>query len=232
MAVLRGDSAGLRDAIEQVATIESDVPDAVLERALAHFLSEYMAPGAVVSAAMLEDLIPLLASFEIRLPADLTTVFRALATLDGTVRTIRPGYSVVEGMRRMFDGDGPRPAMVGGLREQFLSEMTKELPRLRRLPAHIDRIATLATRGQLRAKVSLFSSEQDTRVIATMVNRIVLGVLGGMVAVASAILLTIEGGAQVIGGTTLTRVFGFVGLFVAAALVLRVVAAIIRDGYN
>jgi hypothetical protein len=30
----------------------------------------------------------------------------------------------------------------------------------------------------------------------------------------------------------LTQVFGFVGLGVAAMLVFRVVAAIIRDGYN
>ena len=39
-----------------------------------------------------------------------------------------------------------------------------------------------------------------------------------------------EGGRD--GGTSLTRVFGFLGLALATTLLLRVVAAVVRDGYN
>ena len=40
-----GDAAGLREGIEQVAEIGPDVPDAALDRALAHFLSQHLRPG-------------------------------------------------------------------------------------------------------------------------------------------------------------------------------------------
>ncbi len=107
----------------------------------------------------------------------------------------------------------------------------QELPRLRRLPAQIDRIASLTARGELRHQVALFATEDDARVISTLVNRLVLGLLGGLLFAGSALLLSVnEGGA--LGHTPLTRVFGYVGLGLSVSLVLRVVAAIIRDGYN
>ena len=62
-------------------------------------------------------------------------------------------------------------------------------------------------------------------------NRVVLALVGGLVFAGSAWLLSMSGGAA-LGGTELTRVFGFVGLALATVLLMRVVAAIIRDGYN
>ena len=41
-----------------------------------------------------------------------------------------------------------------------------------------------------------------------------------------------DDGADASTGASLTRVFGFLGLTLAAALLLRVVAAIVREGYN
>lgn len=232
LATMRSDSAGLREAIEQVAVIGSDANDASLERALARFMSENLGHGDQVDAKALNDLIPLLDTYDIRLPQELAVFFRALVLLDGTARAIAPGYSIVAGMRRLLDGDVTTAGPAGSMRDQLLAEVAQELPRLRRLPSQIDRIASLAGRGELRTRVALFSSEQDARVITTLVNRFVLVLGGGLVLIGSSLLLTVDDGAGTSTGTSLTRIFGFLGLTLAAALVLRVVAAIVREGYN
>jgi ubiquinone biosynthesis protein len=233
-AAMRGDSAGLRDGIQQVATIGDDVTDALLERALAHFLAEHVVPGQPVDIQAMNDLIPLLATFEIRLPRELTTFFRALLQLDGTIRTIHPGYSLVDGMGRVLDGQSITSGLTAGgtLQDQLRDELMLELPRLKRLPAHIDRIATLAARGELRARVALFSTERDARVLSTLVNRVVLGMVGGLLTVGSTLLLTTTAGPHVTGDATFAQVFGFVGLGVAAILLFRVIAGIVREGHN
>ena len=176
-AALRGDSAALRDGIERVAIVGPDVQDAALERALSQFIAENLGQGRTMGVDTLNDLIPLLAGFDIRLPPELTTVFRTLVLLDGTARTISPGYSLPDSLRRVPDGGS---AGRGGraVRDQILQQILQDLPRLRRLPAQIDRIATLSARGDLHTRVSLFSTERDSRVVTTLVNRVVLAVAG------------------------------------------------------
>ena len=231
-AALRGDSAALRDGIERVAIVGPDVQDAALERALSQFIAENLRPGGALGVDTLNDLIPLLAGFDIRLPPELTTVFRTLVLLDGTARTISPGYSLPDSLRRVLDAGGPAGPMTGSVHDQILEQILQDLPRLRRLPAQIDRIATLSARGDLQTRVSLFSTERDSRVVTTLVNRVVLALTGGLTGVASALLLSIPVGASGAHGTPLTRVFGFLGLGFAAVLLLRVIAAVVRDGYG
>ncbi len=231
-AALRGDSAALRDGIERVAIVGPDVQDAALERALSQFIAENLGQGRTVGVDTLNDLIPLLAGFDIRLPPELTTVFRTLVLLDGTARTISPGYSLLDSLRRVLGGGAPAGGVGGTVCDQILTQILQHLPRLRRLPAQIDRIATLSARGDLHTRVSLFSTERDSRVVTTPVNRVGLAVAGGLAGVASALLLSVPATSSAAGGTSLTRVFGFLGLGFAAVLLLRIVAAVVRDGYG
>ena len=96
--------------------------------------------------------------FDIRLPAELTTFFRALVLLEGTARTIDPGYQLMDGVRRALgDGDGP-PVSYGRACDQLEQAVLRELPRLQRLPGHVERIAALTARGDLRVQVGLFGT--------------------------------------------------------------------------
>ena len=232
LSARRGDSAGLRDAIEQVAIIGSDGSDAALERALARFLSENVGAGRAVTAKALNDLIPLLATFDIRLPSELSVFFRALVLLDGTARTISPGYSLVDGMGRVFEHGMPTAEPGASVQDRLVQGLLAELPRLQRLPSQVDRLASLAGRGELRTRIALFSTEQDARVITTLVNRLVLGLGGALLFIGSTLLLMVSDGSSSSINTSLTRTFGYVGLALAATMLLRVVAAIVREGYN
>ena len=224
-----GDGAGLRDAIEQVATVGSEVSDLALDQALARFAVTNLRPGQPLGPAALNDLVGLLSRFDIRLPANLTTCLRTLVLLEGTVRTIDPGYQLMDGVRRALgDGDGP-PVSAGAARDQLEQAVLRELPRLQRLPGHIERIAALTARGDLRVQVGLFGTAREERLLTGLVNRLSLALLGGLVIVGSTVLLTVARPGDD-GTPALTEVFGYVGLAIGAVLVLRVVAGIVRDG--
>ena len=114
--------------------------------------------------------------------------------------------------------------------ETAKQELVTVLPILRRAPRHLERVATLLERGELGAHISLFADDRDVAVISRLVNRVVLGLLGGMVALASVGLLAVPGGPQLTRATSLLDLFGYMGLFLATVLILRVVMAVLRDG--
>jgi ubiquinone biosynthesis protein len=234
-AALFGDASGVSDAVQTMAIVGDDVNDAALERALAHLLANDVVPGQPLHARVLTDLIAMLGEFNIRIPPEMSTLARTLIVLEGTLRGIEPDYSFADGLRRFMDGGRAawRSAPVP-FRDRMWGEVMRDLPRLQRLPGQIDRIIGLLSRGELQTRVSLFSTERDTRVLTTLLNRLALGVIGGLLAIGSALLLTLSTNTGTPAGTnsTVPQMLGFVGLGLAAVLLLRVAAAIIRDGYN
>jgi ubiquinone biosynthesis protein len=174
----------------------------------------------------MQDLVALLASFEIRLPGDLVILSRAIVTLDGTLRVIAPQLSVVTAVNElMVSRETPvidRDAMI---RDQLLAT----LPHLRRLPDRIDRILTLTARGELRVRHVV--DEDSRRILRTLANRALLSAVGAAFLVASVLLLiAADNGPVVASGVGLFEVFGYGGLLAGTVLLLRVAAAVARDG--
>ena len=229
LAVMKGDATALRDGLEQITIITPETSDVALERALGRFMADNIVEGGTIGVQAFTDLARLLSTFRIDIPSELTTFSRALALLDGTVRTIEPGYSLVDGMRRLFEPRSFSPSPAQSRRDQLLESLVSEVPRLRRLPGKLDRITTLASRGQLRMRVSLLSTEQDVEVLTRLVNRVLLGVIGSLLGLASAVLVALSTRT---GDRPVSVALGYVGLSIAAVLILRVVATIVRDGRN
>ena len=59
-----------------------------LERALARFMACHLGPGATPTAAMLTELLQIFLALGIAMPPTTSLLFRALATLEGTLRTL------------------------------------------------------------------------------------------------------------------------------------------------
>jgi ubiquinone biosynthesis protein len=112
IGVSQRDADLLRQAVLQVATLRRDVDDEELERALSRFMTRHLAPGMVPSAAMFNDLLQLFFTYGISLPPELSTFFRALITLEGTLTTLSPGYND----RRRVDAGASRPVDARGAR--------------------------------------------------------------------------------------------------------------------
>jgi ubiquinone biosynthesis protein len=105
-------------------------------------------------------------------------------------------------------------------------------PLLRRLPRRLDRMANQIERGNLRARVSLFSDAHDERVVTKLVNRTVLALAGGVVGVIGAMLIGVSGGPPFAGDTSLYEFFGYFSLFCSVVLIMRVIVSVLHDGVN
>ena len=226
VALARRDVGLLRDGVERVADVDEATSADELERALARMMAEHVRPGGNIDPDAMQQLVVVLADFGMRLPTDVVLLSRALVTLDGTLRVLSPGRSLMTSALQMLDS--PTEAVVD--REQLVrDELMAVLPHLRRLPERVDRILGLTGRGELRIRT--VTDEDSRRIVRTLVNRVLLGGIGAAVLAVSAVLLVAsDPGPAVSEGTGLFEVFGYGGLLAGAVLVLRVVAAVARDG--
>src|SRR5207244_12671965 len=108
-------------------------------------------------------------------------------------------------------------------------ELVAALPHLRHLPDRIDRILTLTSRGDLRIRSVV--DEDGQRILRTLVNRALLSTIGSVFLVAATLMLVAaEKGPIVASGTGLFEILGYGGLLAGTVLLLRVAAAVARDG--
>ena len=225
--LVRRDVGLLRDGIERVADVSETASPERLERALARLIADHVRPTGAIDPSVLQDLVATLSTFGVRLPGELVILSRALVTLDGTLRVLSPGLSMVSAATEMMTSS-TAPA---GFDPQTIvrDELMSALPQLRRLPDRIDRILTLTGRGDLRIRHIM--DEDGRRTVRTLVNRALLGAVGAaFLVVATMLLVASEAGPQVAQGTGLYEIFGYGGLLIGTVLLLRVVAAVARDG--
>ena len=225
-ALARRDASLLRDGIERVAEMSESVAPERLERALSRLMADHVRASGVVEPTVLQDLVRTLSEFDIRLPADLVVLSRALVTLDGTLRILSPGLSLASAMELMKPtGASPLLDPQAMVRDELLAA----LPHLRRLPERLDRILTLTSRGDLRVRNVV--DEDSRRLLRTFVNRGLLAAVGATFLLVSTVLLVApDAGPVVASSTGLFEVLGYGGLLAGSVLLLRVVAAVARDG--
>ena len=226
-ALARRDVSLLREGIEQMVAVAESISTDELERALARLMAEHVRPGGTIDPDVMQELVVVLADFGMRLPADIVLLARALVTVDGTLRVLAPGTSLMTAALDIVRSSAPSP--VGDPTDLVRDELLSMLPHLRRLPARVDRLLGAAGRGELRIRT--VADEDSRRILRTLVNRALLGGLGAAVLAVSAVLLVARDPGPAIGEDTgLFEVFGYGGLLAGIVLVLRVVAAVARDG--
>jgi ubiquinone biosynthesis protein len=228
----RRDADLVTQGILQVGHLRRGVDIVDFERALARFMAHHMAPGSRPDAATFGAMLQLLYEYGVTLPTDLSTFFRALIVLEGTLTYIAPGYSVIDGAEAFASQWARAQISPGTVQQVMREELTRTIPMLRRLPRHIDRAFSSIERDGLRVRVTHFNDEQDTRFVTRLVNRVVLAFLAGAIGLISVGLIAIEGGPPFSGDTSLLRVLGYFGLFCSTVLAMRVIVAVLRDGMN
>ncbi len=224
-----GDAVGLRQALERIALFDRRLDTRMLDAALETFLGRHMSTGGGITAAAFEDLASLIGQFGIRLPAWFGTLTRTMVSLEGTLTTIDPEFSLVDAARRHAEASMGRPT-VSGLKDTVEQELLHQLPRLRRVPERVDELFGQLLAGQLSASVSFLSDERDTRLITRLVDRLVLAIIAAATGIGATILLGVEFGPTLGGTVSINEVLGYFGIVAASILALRVVAGVVRDG--
>jgi ubiquinone biosynthesis protein len=219
----------LYDALMTVGAITSEHDPDEIERQLAQFLTSLTGPGFPGPEA-LTDLLRLTAGLGMHLPPSTTTMFRAVATLAGTLETLSPRYPIFEVIAHIGGAEMKERMQPASAGEFLLQEWAEFGPLLRRAPRHLDRVARLAENGHLTGRVRLFAFPDEVRTVERLLNRFVLTLLTIGLGGVSVGLLTSEGGPIVAGIRVRTfELLGWATAAFATLLLLRILLGVLRS---
>ena len=180
--------------------------------------------GGSFDPAAISEIIRVLDRHGVGAPPSLTILARAILTLDGTLRSLDPDFRM-----------GPAAqAKMGEIvthseldpRDQLTREVIRALPVLRAMPQVTEDLALQARSGRFTVRIDRFSGPDGHRV-EHWLNRVLFTVIGIFGLVGSGLVL-IAGGLD--ANDTVAnplRLIGFVGLFLSATMMMRVVAQIL-----
>ena len=229
LAIGNGDPAALRDALLDLVSYPDELDEQRLERALGQFMAVHLGGGTAPSTEMFTDLFRLGSRFELTIPAEVGTVLRALATMEGTLTLVEPGFDLVVEARQYAAAHVTGQLSPRAVQKAAAEELMALLPLLRRLPRRADRITGAMEQGRFSVNVRLFADERDRRVVTDLTHRFLLTLLGAATGIGAVLLIGAPGGPEITSTVSLFQVIGYNLLIVASILVLRVLFAIFRD---
>jgi ubiquinone biosynthesis protein len=225
MAMDKADVLAVTDALLEVVRRPDEIDQVELERAIGQFLARHLGPGASAGVRMFADLFRIVADFGLSVPPEVAAVFRALATLEGGLTQLSPGFDMVVEARSVAAGYVHQGLGADTLRRTAMDELVTLVPMLRRLPRRVERIAGALENGRLSLNIRLLADQRDRQHVTELLHQVLLTVLGATAGVMAVILLAADSGQQQV---TLLQACGYSLLIVSAVLVLRVLALIFR----
>jgi ubiquinone biosynthesis protein len=228
-AVDRGDPAGLRDGLLEIVDRPDEIDEQRLERALGALMAKHLSNGQAPDIDMFTDLFRVVAEFRLSIPPAIAAVFRALATVEGTLGLLSPGFNILVESRTFANkliGERLQPE---SLRRTATEELMSLLPVLRRIPRRIDRVTSALEQGRLSVNIRLFADERDRAVVTGMLHELLLAFTGTATGVMAVLLLASTGGPRVSPELTLNQLLGYNLLVVSALLGLRLLFIVFRS---
>lgn len=228
IAVDTADATALSDALVDVADRPENINEARLERAIGRFMARHLGPGVAVDVEMFTDLFRLVSRYGLSVPPELAAVFRALATVEGTLARLAPGFNIVDESRAFAIGHLEEALDIESLRATATTEAIKLLPLIRRVPRRLDRLISALEHGQLSTRTRVLADEPDRQFITRLVHQSLLALIATAAGIVGAILLGTDGGPQVAQTLSLFHLIAYSLLIVSGALALRVLTSILR----
>jgi ubiquinone biosynthesis protein len=190
-----------------------------LERDLSLLLGEVEVGG--MSPAAMSGVMDVMDRHGLRPPSSMLLLSRTLLTLEGTLKTIDPGFELATEAEQLVEGE--RRGDLGSPEELLRKELVRLLPALRTLPEHAEAIATQLRSGRLVMRTERYAGG-DRLVVEDWVNRALVATAGGATAIASGAVLAAGSLSADRGVRDALWSLGFFGLTGAAILLLRTVA--------
>jgi len=164
-------------------------------------------------ATMLADVTTLLRAHRLALPADLALLIKTFVTLEGLGRALDPDFHMAEEALPLLRQALRARYQPRALAERGWAELRGALGLIGGLPKDLARLLRAARRGRLQVHIDV----ADLRAVADQLDRaasrVSLGLVVAALIVGSAIVMTVQGGPQLLG----LPAFGLLG-FVAAVL--------------
>jgi ubiquinone biosynthesis protein len=228
LALDRSDPVTVADSLLDVVDRPQELDEARLERALGRFLARYFAAGVTPDMRMFTDLFRIVTDFGLTVPAEIAAVFRALATIEGTLTQLAPGFDLVQEARRFGGQQLAAQLSPEAVRKTAADELAALVPLLRRLPRRIDRIGGALEDGRLTVSVRLLADPADRRYLTGLVHQVLLAFLAAAAGIMAVLMIGLRGGPVLTSSVSLYSFLGYCLLVTAAILAVRVLVQVFR----
>ncbi|MBV9095396.1 MAG: phosphotransferase, partial [Streptosporangiaceae bacterium] len=228
LALDRGDPVMLNDALLDVVDRPEQLDEPRLERALGRFLARYFAAGITPDVRMFTDLFRIVADYGLAVPPEIAAAFRALATMEGTLTQLAPGFDIAAEARRFGEQQLAAQLSPEAIRKTAADELPALMPMLRRLPRRIDRLGGALEDGRLTVSVRVLADPSDRRYLTGLVHRVLLAFLAAAAGIMAVLMIGLHGGPALSKSVSLYSFFGYCLLVIAAILAVRVLAQVFR----
>ncbi len=194
-----------------------------LEADMANELTQLQQGG--IDPKLISQVLAVMERHGMRPPPSMALLARALLTLEGTLSIIAPAFSVRGASSQIVRVD--HAEAVGTPEEILQHEALRALPSLRTLPEHAEAISEQLRSGRLTIRAERYSGA-DRVVVESLVDRLVLAVVGAGGAAASGLILLAASGADEGTEANVLWILGFSGVTAASVLMMRAAARALR----
>ena len=195
-----------------------------LETDLSAQLAALGAPGGL-DPRVIGEVLSVMQRHHMPPPPSITLLARSLFTLEGTLTTIDPQFSLVQKSEQIVMAD--HRESLGTPQEILQREALRSLPALRTLPEHAETLANQLRGGRLTVRTEHFAG-QDHDAVDFWVDRLVLALVAGFSVVGSAVLLLAAGVTNDHEVRAVLWILGFSGLAFSTTLAMRSAARALR----
>jgi ubiquinone biosynthesis protein len=162
------------------------------------------------------------------LPSDLTLMFKALVTLEGSGRKYDPEFVLADRLKPFVEralAARYAPAELGRRGGAGLGQL---VDLVQAIPRDLARLLKDARRGRLRLRLDLERLDNFVGKLDRTINRMTIGIMTASVVIGSSIVMTVTSGPQVFG-IPLFTVLGSLGYLLAFVNSVWVVLSIWRS---
>ncbi|MBI3480409.1 MAG: ubiquinone biosynthesis protein UbiB [Nitrosomonadales bacterium] len=191
------------------------VDEAGLIREIQIFVDQYHGiPLKQLSiGTMLSELVAILRSHRIALPADLALLIKAFITLEGMGRELDPDFNMTAAaipiLRRSLRARYKPAALI----KRGWRSAAEMLALVADLPHDLSRLLRAARRGRLEIHIDVTNLKHVGNQLDGAANRLVIGIIVAALIIGSSIVMTVPGGPTLLG----LPIFGLLGYLSAAA---------------
>ena len=216
-----GDPTAVARAVRQLSGADTDL------RSLESDIGALMAETSTgFDPALIPSVLAVMSHHGLRVPPSMTSLSKALLTLDGTLRVIDPGFDLArEATAAAESMSTSDPEVLGELLQE---EFRRSLPLLRVLPEHLDELATQLRTGRMRVRVDRFGGGGDGPAVSAWIDRVLVAVFGCVGLLSSAVLLVAAELATTKDIRLALQAVGFIGVVLSSVLFMRAVAGVLR----
>lgn len=229
-AVDRQDSLAATDALLDLLDRGEYLDDRRLEREVGHLILRHGSRvSAAGSAALFVDLFRLVLDHGFAVPPQVAAAFRALGSLEGSLRLISPGLDLVEAAREQGRGLVSQTMTPAAARATLETQLVSLMPVLQRLPRRLNKITEDVEAGRLTVNVRALGDPRDRAFITGVVHQVVMSALAVACVLGGVFLMASQGGPMMTPTVELNAFVGFTLLFFGFVLGSRVLVLIFHQ---